>query len=176
MSISTSSDPSSGDGSTVDPGTERPWAVLAVLCLSVFVIVVDNTIVNVALPTLVRDLGATTSQLQWIVDAYTLVFAGLLLAGGSLGDRYGRKGALQLGMIIFGFFSGLAAFTHSPGQLIATRAAMGVGAALIFPATLAILVSVFREPAWPSPWARSAAAGCSSTSPGDRSSWSTCPS
>ena len=69
------------------------------LCLSVFLIVVDNTIVNVALPTLVRELGATTSELQWIVDAYTLVFAGLLLAAGSLGDRFGRKGALQIGLV-----------------------------------------------------------------------------
>ena len=80
----------------------RRWAILGVLCLSLFVIVMDNTIVNVALPTLVRELGATTSQLQWIVDAYTLVFAGLLLSAGALGDRFGRKGALTVGMVIFG--------------------------------------------------------------------------
>ena len=80
----------------------RRWSILGVLCLSLLVIVVDNTIVNVALPTLSRELGATTSQLQWIVDAYTLVFAGLLLAAGSLGDRFGRKGALQLGLVLFG--------------------------------------------------------------------------
>ena len=79
----------------------RRWTILAVLCLSLFVIVVDNTIVNVALPTISRELGASTSQLQWIVDAYSLVFAGLLLAAGSLGDRFGRKGALQLGMVTF---------------------------------------------------------------------------
>jgi EmrB/QacA subfamily drug resistance transporter len=109
-------------------------------------IVVDNTIVNVALPSIVRELGATTSQLQWIVDAYTLVFAGLLLAAGSFGDRFGRKGALQIGMIVFGTFSALAAVSQSPGQLIAMRAAMGLGGALIFPATLAILVSVFQNP------------------------------
>ncbi len=126
---------------------ERRWSVLTVLCLSVFLIVVDGTIVNVALPTLFRELGATTSQLQWVVDAYTLVFAGLLLAAGSLGDRFGRKGTLVTGMALFGLFSGSAALAGSPGQLIAMRAAMGIGAALIFPATLAILVSVFRNPA-----------------------------
>jgi EmrB/QacA subfamily drug resistance transporter len=121
-------------------------AVLATLCLSVFLIVVDNTIVNVALPTLVRELGATTSQLQWIVDAYTLVFAGLLLAAGSLGDRVGRKGVLMSGMAWFGACSAVAAMTTTAGALIAMRALMGVGAALIFPATLAILVNVFQEP------------------------------
>ena len=85
-----------------DPIHRRRWGILAVLCLSLFVIVVDNTIVNVALPTISRTLDATTSQLQWIVDAYSLVFAGLLLAAGSLGDRFGRKGALQLGLVTFG--------------------------------------------------------------------------
>jgi EmrB/QacA subfamily drug resistance transporter len=124
----------------------RRWAILAVLNLSLFVIVVDNTIVNVALPTISRDLSATTSQLQWIVDAYSLVFAGLLLAAGSLGDRFGRKGALQLGMVLFAACSLLAALAQTPAQLIAARAAMGVGAALIFPATLAILTNVFTEP------------------------------
>ena len=124
----------------------RRYAILGVLCLSLFLIVVDNTIVNVALPTLVRELGATSSQLAWIVDAYSLVFAGLLLAMGSLGDRYGRKGALSLGLVVFVTFSTIAAFTDSPGALIATRAVMGVGAALIFPATLAILANVFTNP------------------------------
>ena len=124
----------------------RRWAILAILSLSVFLVVVDNTIVNVALPTLSRDLGASTSELQWIVDAYSLVFAGLLLAFGSLGDRFGRKGALQLGLISFGITSVLAAFANSAGQLIAARAAMGIGAALIFPATLAILINVFTDP------------------------------
>ncbi len=130
----------------IDARSPRRWGVLAILCMSVFVIVVDGTIVNVALPTLVTELGATTSQLQWIVDAYTLVFAGLLLAAGSLGDRLGRKGALLAGMVIFGVFSGLGALADTPGQLIAARGAMGVGAALIFPATLAILVNVFTDP------------------------------
>ena len=123
----------------------RRYAILGVLCLSLFLIVVDNTIVNVALPTLVRDLGATSTQLAWVVDAYSLVFAGLLLAVGSLGDRYGRKGALSLGLALFIGFSTLASFMGSAGSLIAARAAMGVGAALIFPATLAILANVFTE-------------------------------
>src|SRR5262245_63189231 len=124
----------------------RKWAILAVLNLSVFLVVVDNTIVNVALPTLSRELHASTSQLQWIVDAYSLVFAGLLLAFGSLGDRFGRKGALQLGLVLFAGFSALAAVSDSAEQLIAARAAMGIGAALVFPATLAILTNVFVDP------------------------------
>ncbi len=124
----------------------RRWAILAVLCLSLFVIVMDNTIVNVALPSLVRELGATTSQLQWIVDSYTLVFAGLLLSFGALGDRFGRKGALTTGMVIFGASSFAAAMATDASQLIAARAVMGVGAALIMPATLSILTNVFTVP------------------------------
>jgi MFS family permease len=124
----------------------RRWAILAVLSLSVFLVTVDNTIVNVALPTLSRELGASTSALQWIVDAYSLVFAGLLLAAGSLGDRFGRKGTLQVGLVVFGLTSVAAAFAGSAGELIAARAAMGVGAALVFPATLAILSNVFTNP------------------------------
>ena len=124
-------------------GARSPWVILAVLCTSVFIIVVDGTIVNVALPTLVRELGATTSQLQWIVDAYVLVFAGLLMAAGSLGDRYGRKGVLQIGLAVFAATSIAASMADSAGALIAWRAAMGIGGALIFPATLALLVNVF---------------------------------
>ena len=85
----------------------RRWLILSVLCLSLFLVVVDNTITNVALPTLAGELDASTSELQWIVDAYSLVFAGLLLAFGSLGDRFGRKGALQLGLVIFAAMSAL---------------------------------------------------------------------
>jgi DHA2 family multidrug resistance protein-like MFS transporter len=124
----------------------RRWAALGILSLSVFLVTVDNTIVNVALPTLSADLGATTSQLQWIVDSYSLVFAGLLLAAGSLGDRFGRKGALQVGLALFAATSVLAALSGTAGQLIAARAAMGIGAALVFPATLAILTSLFTDP------------------------------
>src|SRR5262245_1491907 len=133
----------------VEPGTAasnpRRWQILAVLCISLFVIVMDNTIVNVALPTLARELDAGTSSLQWIVDAYTLVFAGLLLAAGGLGDRFGRKGALLAGLLVFGTFSTAGAFANSAGQLIGARALMGVGAAFIFPATLALIVNVFTD-------------------------------
>jgi EmrB/QacA subfamily drug resistance transporter len=121
------------------------WWILAVLCLSLFMVVVDNTIVNVALPSLSTELGASTSALQWIVDAYTLVFSALLLAAGHLGDRFGRKHALRVGLAIFAATSALAALTSSTGQLIAARAMMGVGAALIFPATLAIIIAVFTD-------------------------------
>jgi len=134
-------------GAPPDDRTHRNrWTILAVLCLTVLVVVLDGTIVNVTLPTLVTELGATNSQLQWIVDSYVLVFAGLLIAAGSIGDRFGRKGVMQLGLLLFGGFSALAALSDSPGELIGWRAAMGIGAALLFPATLAILVNVFREP------------------------------
>src|SRR4051812_18326235 len=123
----------------------RRWATLAVLCVSLLVIVIDNTIVNVALPTLVRDLGTSISDLQWVVDAYTLVFAGLLLTAGSLGDRFGRKRALTVGLVIFGGASAAAAFSGSVDSLIAARAVMGIGAALIMPATLSILTNVFTD-------------------------------
>lgn len=123
----------------------RRWFALAVLCLSLLLIVVDNTIVNVALPTLQRELGATTSQLQWIVDSYILVFAGLLLTAGSLGDRFGRKRALTLGLLLMAAASGLSAVSGTAGQLIATRAMLGVGAALVMPATLSILTNIFTD-------------------------------
>lgn len=121
----------------------RRWWILVVLCFSLLVIVLDNTILNVALPTLVRDLDATNSELQWIVDAYTLVFAGLLLTAGSLGDRFGRRGALSLGLVIFGLGSGLSALADDAAHLVATRALMGVGGAFIMPSTLSILTNVF---------------------------------
>ncbi len=124
----------------------RRWLILPVLCLSVFLVVVDNTIVNVALPSLSRDLGASTSALQWIVDAYSLAFAGLLLAGGGIGDRFGRKLVMQVGLIFFALFSTAAALSHSTASLISARALMGVAAAFIFPASLAILTDIFTDP------------------------------
>ena len=124
----------------------RRWIALSILCLSLLLAVVDNTIVNVALPTLNRELGAGTTELQWIVDAYTLVFSALLLTMGHFGDRFGRKRALQLGLLLFAGTSGLAALATTSGQLIGARALMGIGAALIFPATLAILVNIFTDP------------------------------
>jgi EmrB/QacA subfamily drug resistance transporter len=117
-----------------------------VLCLSLLIVSIDSSILNVALPSLVRSLGATPSQLQWIVDAYTLVFAGLLFTGGALGDRFGRRGVLSVGLLIFGAGSLMAALSTSPNQLILWRAVLGVGAALVMPATLSILVNVFTEP------------------------------
>jgi EmrB/QacA subfamily drug resistance transporter len=125
---------------TPDP---RRWWTLAVLCLSLLVIGLDNTILNVALPTIQRDLDASSSQLQWIVDAYMLVFAGVLLTAGALGDRFGRKRALSVGLLIFGLGSGLSALATTPAMLISTRALMGIGGALIMPSTLSILTATF---------------------------------
>ena len=120
-------------------------AVLAVLCLCAFAVNVDTTIVNVTLPTLTRELGASTRELQWIVDAYNLTFAALVLAAGSLGDRYGRRELLLAGLVVYGAGNALAAMTDSADALIATRALMGVGAAIVFPATLSIITNVFTE-------------------------------
>jgi EmrB/QacA subfamily drug resistance transporter len=128
-------------------GHPRRWLALSVLCVSVFLAVVDNTIVNVALPTMSRQLDASVSGLQWIVDSYALVFSALLLIGGSLGDRFGRKRTLQLGIVLFAGFSVFAGESDSVGNLIAGRALMGAAGALIFPATLAILSNLFADPA-----------------------------
>ena len=125
---------------------ERRWAILGIVALSVFVTVLDGTIVNIALPSLAVDLGASTRELQWIVDAYLLVFTGLLLAAGGLGDKFGRRSALIVGMVIFAATSAFAGSAGSAGELILGRALMGIGAALIFPATLAIIANVFRDP------------------------------
>lgn len=123
--------------------SSRRWAILGVMSISLVLVVMSVSGLNVALPTLVRDLGATARQLQWIVDAYALVFAALLLTAGALGDRFGRKGALLVGFGIFAAGAATSALADSAGQLIAARALMGVGAALIMPATLSIIVSVF---------------------------------
>lgn len=121
----------------------RRWWTLAVLCLSLLIIGLDNTILNVALPTLVVDLSASASQLQWIVDSYVLVFAGLLLVAGNIGDRFGRKRALDFGLLVFAAGSILSAYAGSANQLIATRALMGIGGAFIMPSTLSILTNIF---------------------------------
>jgi EmrB/QacA subfamily drug resistance transporter len=128
---------------TDSPPDPRRWWGLAVLCLSLLTISIDNTILNVALPTLARDLDASASELQWIVDAYMLVFAGLLLIAGSLGDRFGRRRALAAGLVTFGVGSLLAALAPGSGELIAARGLMGVGGALIMPSTLSILTATF---------------------------------
>ena len=122
---------------------QRPWATLTVLCVTLLLISLDNTILNVALPSIVRSLGATSTQLQWIVDAYAIVFAGLLLTLGALGDRVGRKWVFMGGLVVFGTGSALAAWSATPDRLTAARAVMGVGAAALMPCTLSILTNVF---------------------------------
>ena len=127
----------------VSAGDRRRWWTLAVLCLSLLMTVLDTTVVNVALPTLSRELHASSSALEWIVDSYTLLFAGLLLLGGAIGDRYGRHLTLPAGLVVFGAGSVAAAVSSSAAELIAARAVMGAGAALVMPATLSILSGVF---------------------------------
>jgi EmrB/QacA subfamily drug resistance transporter len=122
---------------------QRRWWILAVLCLSLLIVFIGNSSLNVTLPTLSRELHATESQLQWLVAIYSLVFAGLLFTTGALGDRFGRKGALQLGLLIFLAGAGLAASSSGMPELIACRALMGVGAAFIMPSTLSMLINVF---------------------------------
>ena len=122
----------------------RRWWILAVLCTSLLIVMLGNTALNVALPTLARDLGASASAQQWLVDAYSLVFAGLLFTMSSLGERFGRKGIMQLGLALFGassLYAGVLA--NSAGQLIAARVVMGAAGAMIMPATLSILTNVF---------------------------------
>jgi len=116
-----------------------------VLCVSLLIVSLDSTILNVALPAIVRSMHASSSELQWIVDAYSVVFAGLLLVAGSLGDRLGRKRVLMTGLFVFAAGSATSAFSGTPDRLIAARALMGVGAAAIMPSTLSILTNVFTE-------------------------------
>ncbi|MCX2756608.1 MULTISPECIES: MFS transporter [unclassified Gordonia (in: high G+C Gram-positive bacteria)] len=125
--------------------THARWWALGALSFAELLVMIDNTIVNVALPTLARDLGAGISGLQWIVDAYTLVFAGLLLTGGYLGDRFGHRRVLLTGIGGFMLVSVLAASSQNLGQLIAGRAGLGIFAALVFPATLAIITTIFVD-------------------------------
>ena len=122
------------------------WRILGVLVLALLVTSIDHTIINVAMPRLVGDLGASSAQLQWIVASYTIVFAGLLLAAGSVGDRFGRRHALLAGLAAFLAGSVVAATAGSTAALIAGRCVMGVGGALIMPTTLSILVNVFGDP------------------------------
>jgi len=119
--------------------------ILVALLLAAFLVNLDTTLVNVALPAMVRQLHATTTQLQWVVAAYNLVFAALLLTFGSLSDRFGRKGMLLAGLVVVGSASLAGGFTTTPAQLIAARAVMGLGAAMTFPPTLALISNVFTE-------------------------------
>jgi EmrB/QacA subfamily drug resistance transporter len=125
---------------------QRRWVALGVLAGCVLVITLDNTILNVAIPSLVHDLKASLSELQWIIDGYTLVFASLLLTTGALGDRFGRKGAMQVGLLVFGAASLAASLATTPMQLTIARAVMGIGGALIMPATLSLMTNIFRDP------------------------------
>src|SRR5258708_15324109 len=125
-------------------GTRRWWA-LGALAFCLLVIGLDMTVLNVALPTLARDLKAGSSQLQWMVDAYTLVYASLVLMGGSLGDRFGRKRMLLTGLIIFGAGSLWSAFSGSANVLIIARGFIGIGGALLMPGTLSIVANIFVD-------------------------------
>ncbi len=132
------------DGS-FDPliGHPKRKAILAVMCLSLIVIVLDSSILNVALPTISRSLNATDQELLWFIDSYTLIFAGLLLSAGTIGDKYGRRRLLQIGLVIFGIASVIAAFAQTSEQLIIGRGLMGIGGAAIMPSTLSIITNVF---------------------------------
>ena len=121
----------------------RRWWVLAVMSLSIFMVFVDGTVVNTALPAISRGLGASTAQLQWVVNGYGLILAGLVLVGGTVGDRYGRKRMLMIGMTVFGAASVGVALSQSIDALIIFRGAQGLGAALVMPATLSTLTAVF---------------------------------
>src|SRR2546422_2192067 len=125
--------------------TRRKALILFALCLAALIINIDVTIVNVTLPSLVRELDATTTDLQWEVDAYTVVFPAWFRAGGSRSDRLGRKEVLLPGLGVFGAASLAGAFRQNPGQLIAARAVMGLGAAAIFPSTLSLIANVFTD-------------------------------
>ncbi|WP_406093383.1 MFS transporter [Kitasatospora purpeofusca] len=127
----------------------RRWAILGTLVLALLVVVLDNSILNVAMKTIASPaptgIGASQSDLEWSINSYTLVFAGLLFTSGLLGDRFGRKRALLAGMVVFGIASLLSALASTPGELIGYRALMGVGGALAMPATLAIIMNVFER-------------------------------
>ncbi|MCW2882696.1 MAG: putative transporter [Sphaerisporangium sp.] len=127
------------------PKDPRRWWILGVLCVSLLVLVVDNTVLNLAIPSLIRDLGAGPADIQWIIDAYILVFAGLLLTAGSLSDRYGRRRFLVVGLAVFGGASVVAMLAQEPWQLIGARALMGVGGSFLMPSTLSILITVFDD-------------------------------
>jgi EmrB/QacA subfamily drug resistance transporter len=142
----------------------RRWFLLAVMCLSLVLVVMSVSGLNTALPTIQRDLGASASELQWIVDAYAVLFAGLLLSAGAIGDRFGRRGALLGGLAVFGLGSLLGGLASNASQLIASRAVMGIGAAFIMPATLSLITSIFppeERPRAIAVWAGFAGAGAS---------------
>ncbi|MCU1676383.1 MAG: putative transporter [Frankiales bacterium] len=124
-------------------GHPRRWLILGVLCTSLFMVVLDNTVLNVAIPSLSEDLHTSTAGVQWVIDAYSLVFGGLLLTAGALSDRYGRKRGFVAGLVVFGVASVGCAFAPTTGWLIAGRSVLGVGGALLMPGTLSILINIF---------------------------------
>ena len=172
------------EDTTLTPGRTR--LILAVVGLALMAVVSAVAGLNVALPSLARETGASQTDLTWIVDAYTVVFAGLLLFAGALGDRFGRRLLLAIGLVVFGTAAAIGMVATEPGQLIAIRAAMGVGAAAIMPTTLSVITTSFPERERPRAigvWvgiaggercsACSSPARSSSSSPGSRSSAST---
>src|SRR5262245_11093445 len=142
----------------------RRWFLLAIMCLSLVLVVMSVSGLNTAIPTMQRELGASASELQWIVDAYAVVFAGLLLTAGAIGDRFGRRHALLAGLAVFGLGSFLGGLATDASQVIASRAVMGIGAAFIMPATLSIITAIFpphERPRAIAVWAGFAGAGAS---------------
>ncbi|MFE6737476.1 MFS transporter [Streptomyces tubercidicus] len=128
------------------PGrTAARWLILAVICVAQLTVILDNTVLNVAIPSLTENLGASTADVQWMINAYALVQSGLLLTAGNAADRYGRKKMLAVGLVLFGLASFGAALAQSPGQLIAARAGMGVGGALLVTTTLAVVMQIFDD-------------------------------
>src|SRR3954466_12790556 len=123
----------------------NPWVVLVLICFAQFMVVLDATVVNVALPSIQKDLGMTEANLQWVVNAYTLVFGGFLLLGGRAGDLLGRKRLFLAGVALFTFASLLDGLSQSGGMLIAARALQGLGAALVSPAALSIITTTFAD-------------------------------
>ncbi|MEW2432913.1 MFS transporter [Streptomyces caniferus] len=121
------------------------WLILAVICLAQLTVILDNTVLNVAIPSLTEELGATTADVQWMINAYSLVQSGLLLIAGNSADRYGRKKMLLVGLALFGVASLAAALATSPGLLIAARAGMGIGGALLVTTTLAVVMQIFDD-------------------------------
>src|SRR4051794_18771942 len=125
------------------PSHPQRWLILGVICLAQLTVLLDNTVLNVAIPSLTRELDASTADVQWMINAYSLVQSGLLLTAGSAADRYGRKKMLIAGLALFGIGSVVAGLADSTGQLIAARAGMGVGGALLLTTTLAVAMQVF---------------------------------
>ncbi|WP_419996263.1 MFS transporter [Streptomyces boninensis] len=133
------------DATTLQKRNPKRWLILIVLCLSTLVLVIDNMVLTVAVPPIAEDLGASAQDIQWIIDSYILVFAGLLLTAGSLSDRFGRRRTMIIGLVLFGGASILATWAGSPEQLILARVLMGIGGALVMPSTLSILITVFDD-------------------------------